>query len=730
MELNNIVPFENFRKLLEEASIPDEFSNATKFSQCLVGRGLFSILRYFKQGIDIGRLEYLKRKLENEYFAGWLRYCAIKKINIKDGSWSGEQPSVPSEEEGGGGQPVPPTEEVEYPFICEVLNMDYAEDNMNVLAQTINKFREFVKTIEEQLNEGGIEEEDLKELKEMLEQAKLAVKYGDLKLKINKDVFSVLVQHAQITGVTFDQEKEKLIVDKLEEVKAFLNGGAKACKDYHLTENEKKVIDVLNTSTNEPIKIKCKEINTLISGEPIIAQPQPEQQEPEVENVIYHFEDLLLEEITSKLNPKVPIMQVLGDTLNTVPGGTSGSTTGKVKPYEYLKSIGINSVDEIDFVKCAQLFSQHPEFKEGATKLITTEGVKKIQYAAARMIFRAKKTPTYQGITPATGGGLSYEEDTNLRTVWERKVEAVKGEWTYFINVEVVDPFRLMNLQDAYRRRNPELDEYYKRMNNTTVAINATNVIDEGGMGLRLFKGTEWSTENLLFVMQYMIGTDKYYPVFQLYGGGRNRPNAIYRYIGNIDIDRIIKENKNKDPNFSREAKDYASCILDINNYKQKGDKKFNDRFFRGDIRYMPGKQNYLLDGVYLASRHFDRINPSQTGTPRTRNTRFLYFYVESNKLRNGHVFDELKGGQQFTDKDFKLMTFYQDNIKEIGLTQLMLKPEIIVSSVGSFFQFESKSWEDAYFPGMSSKFYQAQKLTTPVDCNTGDRLNGIISLK
>jgi hypothetical protein len=729
MELDNIVPFEKFKKLLEEASIPDEFSNATKFSQSLVGRGLFSILRYFKQGIDIGRLEYLKRKLENEYFAGWLRFCAIKQINIKDGTMV--EKAV--QKEGEANADVTPAQQqnddVEYPFICEVMHMDYSEDNLNVLAQTISKFKEFVATIRNQMNEGDIEEEDMKELKEMLEQAELAVKYGEIKLKINKDVFAVLQPYCTHSEQQFDPEKEKIIIDLLDQVIAFLNGDAKACKDYHLTENEKKIINVLITSKNEPIKTKCQEINNLISeNPPAPAQPEPEQ--PTQEDYQGEFEGFLLEEITSKLNPKVPIMQVLGDTLNTVPGGTSGSTTGKVKPYEYLKSIGINSVDEIDFGRCAELWSKHPEFKEGATKMVTVEGVRKIQYAAARMIFHTKQTPTYKGMTPPVGGAVDFNEDSALRSVWERKVDAVKGQWTYFLNVDIIDPFRVMNLQDAYRKRDPMLEDYYKRMNNNTIPIDTTQKIEEGGFGLKLFKEKEWKQERGLFVMQYSIGGQIYYPVLQLHNSGGE---SIYKYVGNIDIERIKKDDKQKDPNFPKEARNYSSCIFDINNlaFKQKGDKKFNDEFFKGDIRYVPGEQSYLLNGVYIASTNFNRINPSQSGVLTTKNTRMFYMYVRNNKLKNSSPFDELQANAQVAAADFRLLAYDKGALKKQSLNQLLVLPPKIPSAVGCFYTFESTDWIDNYFPGMRNQiFASANKAQTPIDCGTGKRLNGILSLK
>ena len=64
MKLNNLTIFEDFKKMYE--STGDEFSNTTGLKESLLGRGIFGLFRMIKKGVNAVRLEYFKRRLENE----------------------------------------------------------------------------------------------------------------------------------------------------------------------------------------------------------------------------------------------------------------------------------------------------------------------------------------------------------------------------------------------------------------------------------------------------------------------------------------------------------------------------------------------------------------------------------------------------------------------------------------------------------------------------------------
>ena len=83
--LKNITSFSEFKKMYEAAGeTGTEYSNNTGFSQSLVGRATIGLFKLIKRGIDEVQLEYFKRKLENEYFAGVLRYCKSSSIDLKN----------------------------------------------------------------------------------------------------------------------------------------------------------------------------------------------------------------------------------------------------------------------------------------------------------------------------------------------------------------------------------------------------------------------------------------------------------------------------------------------------------------------------------------------------------------------------------------------------------------------------------------------------------------------
>jgi len=83
--LKNITSFSDFKRMYEaSADLGTEYSNKTGFSESLVGRATIGLFKLIKRGIDEVQLEYFKRKLENEYFAGVLRYCKSANIDLKN----------------------------------------------------------------------------------------------------------------------------------------------------------------------------------------------------------------------------------------------------------------------------------------------------------------------------------------------------------------------------------------------------------------------------------------------------------------------------------------------------------------------------------------------------------------------------------------------------------------------------------------------------------------------
>jgi len=707
MDLKNITPYLDFKKIMEEAStLPTEFSNNTKFSESLVGRGIFSIIRYFKQGIDLGRLEYLKRKLENEYFAGFLRFVALKNIDLKD-----PQDPEPQTKPDDGGQP-PQDQSPEQGgentnIICQILNYDW-NDNNTKLAPHRTKFDQYIKELEQQLqNQQGFTPEQLAEMQILLNESKTGLKYSDIKIKINAEVFTELAKYCTQDGMTFSPDadpKESTIVGLLKRVEDFLNGDAKACPSYHLTDREESIIKRLSTCTNQPIKDACARIEKLRTGTP--------------ESSNYWKYDLVNEEvITSSINEHVPIEQILGDQLNT-----TDKASEKVDPWKYLQSKGITTIDQIDFQKCDVLWRKHdPDYRNGTSKMVSLQGIMKIQYAAARIIYRTKKTPTYQGITPSTGGGVDKTIDSGLRTAWERKIEVAKGNWNYFMNFDPsykIDPFYAMNLQDAIRN-DPKLSGTYDNMG---PAIGpASNAAKADKIGIIPYEKGAWVEENTPAIVSVSYGNKEAYLVFAIKSVGGNTPPHIYKYLGNIDAPTILADEKIwKDAKFKSDlAKKYAAALKSPE-YLTKGCKDFNAFVGITDFNNI---DKYRINSIQFGSRNFYRYNNSAIAP--TQNTHFVHVYIDNTTNPNNFADTPAR----LTAEQVKLYISSGNgaNKAEITLATPIETSKEMSIRVGQFFTFQDDTWRKAYFPNWDSEILNYRDKTKALN---EDPLNGLVKIK
>jgi len=677
MDFKNITSFDRFRKTFE-ASIPDEFSNKTGFAESLVGRGFFSLIRFFKEGINLGRLEYLKRKLENEYFAGWLRFCALRNINIKNGTMPKKSQSQTEIDD------VQQTDD-EYnrtdDSACEIFNLDYTQSNVAYLEQLKVSINKYVDNLEK--NKDGADKEDLDDINDLIENNKKILKYIDIKLKIDA-VFNSLwtLINNLPTGMTFTTEQITPLSENLNKIKDFLEGDAKICPTYHLVKNELELIKKINSCTNDDIKSLCAEILKLIE----ITNERFKQDDV--------YDSINEEFVTSKINTKVPIMQILGDSLNVVSGGTHGTASNKVKPYDYLKNIGINSVDEIDFKACSELWAQNdPEFKEGATELVSIDGVRKIQYAASRIIYKNKSYVTGHG---EKSRGLDYQEDSNLRTAWERKVEKCKGEWRYFMNVEKIDPFKQMSLQESIRKRDTSGDDFVTRTNRQTKPVEDASIMDE--IGLKLISGVP-KTEGRLYVLQYVYGPNEdfaYLLCTVISDKDSSKDRSWYLYLGNIDITSIRRDkiNEKQDKDKLLELNKYAASIFDTRDiYLNKGCKEFNDYFKISKV--YNGYNGKNINSLILSKTDFKRMSSGDVTSPYKRATRLFYVYCDQNGGINGNF------GESKTPSNTLLQIFNEkgNSVNGCALTGLSKNPnKIETSKIGGIYIFKTPDWGKAYF--------------------------------
>jgi len=569
MKLKNITSFNEF--IFEANDIPEEFSNKTKFSESLVGRGIFSLLRYLKQGIDALRLEYLKQKLENEYFAGVLRFCAVKEIDLKTGS-------TPTKDSGGGGGGGASTN---IKYKCELLNVDYT-DTSNTLQDIIKYVDDFFVSVPTGVTPGFFTPEE----EEVLNEMKRDKTTGDYKIKVNaifKDLNDTYVPNAE-TGSDFTTE-EAAINKHLDDIKAYLDWikTNDICPTYKLTDNEKEVINKMNKCNNVEVKKRCDDIITKIN-----------------ESFYFHYDKkenyLINEKLSGKIS-SLTIEQILGDCL-----ATNSKNISKVNLREYLAKQDIHKVEDIAWDALTTVWSKNESYQKEATSYINKESVVNIQYAASRFIYRIKKTPTYQGITPSSGGKTLWDEDSSLKHVWEKKVQSVRSNWQYFFIMSEVDPFVILNYQDALRKRDSALDGYKKGVETFTRDVVITS--EYSSYGLKLVGECPKPPnlgQNQQVLASVSMSNKIYYLVFEL-NANVGQGLTAYKYIGNINLDKL-KDDKITDHS---KFKEYGF------QYPPKAGGKPATEIYNQEINKDLGINHTItertLSGIYFLAPGMDRI--------------------------------------------------------------------------------------------------------------------------
>lgn len=673
MELKNLIPFNSFKRITE-ASIPNDFSNNTGFKESLVGRAMFGILRYFKKGIDLGKLEYYKRKLENEYFAAILRFCASKNIDLKTGidpsskedSGQSEESNNSSDNNNNGGNG---SDQYEFEY-CEVLSTDYSvgQSNTNGINQTKQTYQTYLSDLN-QVMTILVDQVEKDECQKLIDNAENIIRCCNAKLSINV-VFTRLLS---LSGTT-----DPNVVTYLDQIKNFFESNdSKYCSTYKGTPNEQAIIKGFCTSTDQNIKAKADGIVPLL------------------EKINYSYFDLIQEKITSGLNKSISITQMLGDQLNL-----SGKASQKVNIYEYLKKIGIENVDEINFVELVKLFRNNTEYQSlvSSDNYLNHAGIRKIQYAVSDgIIFHVEKTPDNVGINPGTGGGTKWKEDTSMRKVWEKKVEFVRSEFSGFFDFSKVDPFVLLNLNEAMR----EKDKYYKDsevVNDKGNVKGLSNTLSlethSAKLGLNPKGDNTMLSEKTPFVMTLINGDSVYYPVFTLCGTDSDR-TKVYRYFGIINFDKILSTKEYEKPDFDSNANKFAKAVWD-NNAKPDVDSKFLN------ILRLPGTLNggtSDFDSVYVSNKDFTRIGSRINPTFNTQ-LRFLFNFV---KKANNQSFGQFKGAKTTaTANDFDLRCLIDGNntLATVDMANVMnnTNDKLIQFRIGEIFEIIA-GWEIKYFP-------------------------------
>lgn len=645
MELKNLIPFNNFKRINEATG---EFSNTTGFKESLVGRAIFGIFRYFKKGIDIGKLEYYKRKLENEYFAAILRFCAERGIDLK----TGDDPSSKEVPEGGNestdmgsNQDVNNNFEFEY---CEILNIDcFDHNNNNELDKKKNGYDSYRQTLDE-VKSQLTDPTEIDEATKFINHINKAIKCCEMKIDANN-------KFTELSQLQKQQSNNKQkVLQLLDVLIQFFKDAAQYCSTYKGTEQEIALLNVFKGSIDADIQTKAK---TLITES----------------YKVY-------EKITSGINKSVPIEQILGDPLRS---GDAPSV--KVNIHDYLKKKQINSVDEINFEALVKLFRDNEEYRKivSSDKYLNHASIRKIQYCVADgIIYHVEKTPDNVGINPGKGGKANFQEDTSLKKMWEQKVEFVKSEFAGFFNFDTVDPFRLLSLNEAMRNKTTyekEPEVINNINNNKQYGADANLDPHLAKLGLNHLNENYSEKENDLIIFSILVNSQHHYLVFSLRGGSNGVVNKVYRYIGVLNIKKMLDDklyDKN-DADIQKELMKYSNLVW------EKNDKPESDinalRFFKVVDSEIQG---YDFDSIYMVnSNNYDRIGINVKGV------RFLYNYTKKGPNSEG-IYKPAK--TTVTDQEIVLKCLFNNalnvvNIKDVKTSTNDKSYNVSISNMYSF---------------------------------------------
>lgn len=489
-KLNNITSFSDFKKLYE--GIGDEFSNTVGFTESLIGRATFGLINMVKFGVNKVLLEFYGRRLEDEFFAGLLRYCKKANIDLKD-------PKT-----------VPPDTNV---------NVDTGEEenDMVKIAEEILMIRFDDPTydadlteISKLINSGLITVGAVTGSKEIDDFKMLDTKLIPL-VKAIDDSFSVcngLITSSTLPSAATVSNINK-IISNIEEVKklTLTSTPTPIQPEYKLSDAEVKVISGLtSTSVTDPAII------------------DPIKKVLIYENSNYSKYRMITEKVGSGSGTKISF--ILGDEL---------STEGVDK---FLRDQGINNVEEINFTQLAKVFND--SMRKNATGSVNKDGIIRIQQGMLPKIYHKTPTPKGMGLHPGKGGGIDTSAPTALFLPWQKKVKDVQGQFQNFMNTAELDPFKL-DVGSYSGKDDPDKSKLNAEGEKSN-EIQRLSILEKD-KNMNKFKIEIPKTIKSLYMLRIFSEIDKkfYGPIFRLESTKAGSLN-VYKYMGSLNVDVINKD--------------------------------------------------------------------------------------------------------------------------------------------------------------------------------------------
>ncbi len=397
MEFKNITSFDEFKKLNEELG---DIENTTSFSQSLLGRGLISLFKLFKKGVDYVRLEYFKRKLENELAAGVLRYYNEYFGKSEKSEREEKKEEIGSGKKGSDGKVIGKKAK-----IAEV--------------------------------------EQIKELQKIEDPIVVYAQFGFVKGEDNEGNKGVVFVKTDNVDNPYDKKSEDELINYIDD---FIKKGG----------NKDRLKEFLDTLIKNGVCVfyvkLCNKLKEIFKTSTSVAIVPKTNTSLTKDNYTYNdFFEFVNERAGDTLNKTVGYRKPIGEEdLNWDILKDKGKLKELVAWYTDntpYKPMGTTDDDDDRYrsrSSTSSTMTLGDYRKQGATNMVNKPAVAAIQDSVQGIIYH-KETPVSSMMYPGKGGGLK-EEETSMAKRWRVIVNDVLSQYKFFLNVDDINPLKLEKL--------------------------------------------------------------------------------------------------------------------------------------------------------------------------------------------------------------------------------------------------------------------------------------------
>jgi len=442
MYLKNITSYNSFKELkklnenidlLLEDSLPRDYaSNKTNFSTSLLGRSVNSLFKFLKRSVDLVKLEFFRRKFENELAMGVLRTYAK---SIDEESPNEEMENQEGQKNEKDVKALPSHDVKALPSHGEQRKITYGDYKLilynNSVAVKDEKWLMYINKSEvvyyDSINNKVIKEvpiteiNDIESLNRILDIIISAVSNNKIKLGIKEDDITQM-----ITNLKSKILNDNGLTDKITKLFQIIYKVRKSNSDDNLYKN---LYDLTKKIASES---RNKGMNESI-----------------ILNENFNYNNWIL--VSEGINNLIGFKKIIGETKSDL-------------DWEKLK--GKNATDMM------KKFQSSKELRDLATHNTNKDAIAAIQYAVQSAI-QHTESPDSTKLFPGEGGGISNKE-TYLARIWKKMVSNVLGEFKFFLNTEELNPY---NLVKNIKPDNDNIENLKKSVEKSTTDVNHKQIV-------------------------------------------------------------------------------------------------------------------------------------------------------------------------------------------------------------------------------------------------------------